>query len=164
METKNKRNFILLGHAHSGKTTLAESLLYFCKAINRKGRVEDGTTVSDYSFDEIERKNSINLSLLFCEYKGARLQFIDTPGYADFCAEMISASRAVDSAVIVVDASSGIEVGTERAWAIAEEMNLPAIIFINKIDKPEVDLNKVIAALKANFSKSCLIIDSLEDP
>jgi len=164
METKNKRNFILLGHAHSGKTTLAESLLYFCKATNRKGRVEDGTTVSDYSFDEIERKNSINLSLLFCEYKGVRLQFIDTPGYADFCAEMTSAARGVDSAVIVVDASSGIEVGTERAWEIAQDLGLPVIIFINKIDKPEVDVKKVIADLKSNFSKSCLIVDSLEDP
>jgi len=164
METKNKRNFILLGHAHSGKTSLAESMLYFCKATTRKGRVEDGTTVSDYSFDEIERKNSINLSLLNCEYKGVRLQMIDTPGYADFYGEVISAVRGVDSAVIVVDASSGIEVGTERAWAIAEEASLPVVIFINKIDKPEVDIKKVVADLKGDFSKSCVIIDSLEDP
>jgi len=164
METKNKRNFILLGHAHSGKTTLAESLLYFCKTTVRKGRVEDGTTVSDYSFDEIERKNSINLSLLYCEYKGTRLQMIDTPGYADFYGEVVSAVRGVDSAVIVVDASSGIEVGTERAWAVAEEAGLPTIIFINKIDKPDVDIGKVIGELKVNFSRSCLVIDSLEDP
>jgi elongation factor G len=164
METKNKRNFILLGHAHSGKTSLAESMLYFCKATNRKGRVEDGTTVSDYSFDEIERKNSINLSLLNCEYKGARLQILDTPGYADFCGEAIAALRGADSAVIVMDASSGIEVGTERAWAMAEEAQLPVIIFINKIDKPEVDVKKLVADLKSTFSKSCVIIDSLEDP
>ena len=115
MDAKNKRNFILLGHAQSGKTTLAESLLFFTKAINRKGRIEDGSTVGDYSFDEIERKNSINLSLLFCDYEGSRIQIVDTPGYADFFGEVIAGLRAVDSAIIVVDATSGIQVGAERA-------------------------------------------------
>src|SRR3989338_5433144 len=103
MDAKNKRNFILLGHAQSGKTTLSESLAFFCHATTRKGNVNTGTTVSDYSFDEIERKNSINLSLLYCDYKGMRIQIIDTPGYADFLGEIISGIRAVDSAVIVVD-------------------------------------------------------------
>jgi len=87
MDAKNKRNFILLGHAQSGKTTLAESILYFTKAINRKGRIEDGSTVGDYSFDEIERKNSINLSLLFCDYEGSRIQIVDTPAMQIFLAK-----------------------------------------------------------------------------
>jgi elongation factor G len=164
MDAKNKRNFILLGHAQSGKTSLAESLLYFCKTTSRKGKIEDGTTVSDYSFDEIERRNSINLSLLFCDYKGNRIQIVDTPGYLDFFGEVISGIRAVDSAVIVIDAFSGIEVGTERAWGLLEENNLPCIIFINKIDKEGADPNKVIADIKERFSKSCAVIDSLEDP
>ncbi|MDO8661673.1 MAG: elongation factor G [Candidatus Omnitrophota bacterium] len=164
MDVKNKRNLILLGHAQSGKTTLAESILYFTKATTRKGKVEDGTTVSDYSFDEIEKKNSINLSLLFCDYQGNRIQIVDTPGYADFFGEVISGLRAVDSALIVVDALSGVQVGTTRAWEMAQEANLPSMIFINKMDKEGADINKVLADLKSNLSKNCVIIQSLEDP
>jgi elongation factor G len=164
MDAKNKRNFVLLGHAQSGKTTLAESILYFSKATTRKGKVEDGTTVSDYSFDEIEKKNSINLSLLFCEYQGNQIQIVDTPGYADFFGEVVAGARAVDSALIVVDATSGVQVGTEHAWEIAEENNLPCMIFINKMDKEGASVNKALADLKSNLSKNCVIIESLEDP
>jgi elongation factor G len=164
MDAKNKRNFILLGHAQSGKTTLAENLLYFCKATPRRGKVGDGTTVSDYSFDEIERKNSINLSLLYCDYKGTRIQMVDTPGYADFFGEVISGMRAVDSAVIVVDAVSGVEVGTERAWQIVEESDLPCIIFINKLDKEDTDAQKVLSDIKNRLSKKAAMIDSLDSP
>jgi elongation factor G len=164
MDAKLKRNFILLGHAQSGKTTLSESIIFFCHATTRKGRIEDGTTVSDYSFDEIERKNSINLSLTFCEHKGVRIQIVDTPGYADFFGEAISGVRAVDSAVIVVDAISGVEVGTERAWGIAEESELPCIIFINKLDKPDTDAQKVLSDIKSRLSKKAALINTLEDP
>lgn len=164
MDAKNKRNFILLGHAQSGKTTLAESLLYFCKATSRKGAVGDGTTVSDYSFDEIERKSSINSGFLFCDYKGVRLQLIDSPGYADFFGEVISGLRAVDAAIIVVDAFSGIEVGTENAWGYLEEAGLPCLLFINKTDKEEVNANNVIKDIKEQLSKRALPIGSLDDP
>jgi len=164
MDVKSKRSFILLGHAQSGKTSLAENILYFCKATNRKGKIEDGTTVSDYSFDEIERKNSINLSLLFCDYKGTRLQIVDTPGYADFFGEVISGVRSVDGAIIMVDATSGIEVGTERAWQISEESSLPCIIFINKLDKPETDVQRILEEIKNRFSKKATTIGSLDDP
>ena len=160
MDAIIKRSIILLGHAQSGKTTLAESLLYFCKSTNRKGKIEDGSTISDYSFDEIEKKHSVNLSLLFCDYKNSRIQIVDTPGYADYFGEVISGIRAVDSAVIVVDASSGVQVGTERAWKIAEEANIPCMIFINKMDKEGIQLNKILADLKSNFSKNCVIIES----
>ncbi len=164
METKNKRNFILLGHAQSGKTILCESLLYFCKAIPRKGKIEDGSTISDYSFDEIERRNSINLSLLYCDYKGHRIQIVDTPGYADFYGEVIQGLRAVDAAVLVVDAASGVQVGTERAWQALEEANLPCVIFINKLDKEDTDAQKTLADIKSGLSKNAAIIDSIEDP
>ncbi len=164
MDAKNKRNFILLGHAQSGKTSLAESLLYFCHSTSRKGAVLDGTTVSDYSFDEIERKSSISSSLLYCDYKGMRMQIIDSPGYADFFGEVISGLRAVDSAILVVDATSGVEVGTERAWQLLEESNLPCMIFVNKIDKEDVDIKNVLTDIKSRFSKNCVIIESLEDP
>jgi len=151
MDVQNKRNFILLGHAQCGKTTLAESLLFFSKATTRKGAVGDGTTVSDYSFDEIERKSSINSSLLYCEYKNQRIQFIDTPGYADFFGEVLSSIRAVDSAIIVVDAFAGVEVGTERAWGLVEEYNLPCMFFINKSDKPDADPAAGLSRLKREF-------------
>ncbi|MFA5144787.1 MAG: elongation factor G [Candidatus Omnitrophota bacterium] len=162
MDIENKRNFILLGHAQSGKTTLSESLLYFCHSTNRKGNTASGTTVSDYSFDEIERKSSINLSLLYCDYKNIRIQIVDTPGYADFFGEVISGVRAVDSAVIVVDANSGVEVGTERAWQILEDFNLPGLIFINKLDKEGVDTGKALADIQDRLSKKAILIDRLD--
>jgi len=162
MNVQNKRNFILLGHAQSGKTTLSEGILYFCKATTRKGTVSDGTTVSDYAFDEIERKNSINSSFLYCNYKDSRIQIIDTPGYADFFGEVISGIRAVDSAVIVVDATAGVEVGTERAWQVLEESNLACIIFINKLDKEGVDVNKVLKEIKDRLSKKAVIVTKPE--
>lgn len=164
MEATEKRSVILLGHAQSGKTTLAEGLLFFCHATSRKGTIADGTTVSDYSFDEIERKNSINLSLLYCDYKGTRIQMVDVPGYADFFGETVAGVRAVDSAVIVVDAHAGIEVGTERAWQIAEEHNLPGLFFLSKTDKTEVDLPKVIGDIQKSFAKSAMVIKSPDDP
>jgi len=164
MDTHNKRNFILLGHAQSGKTTLAESVLYFCKTTTRRGSVAEGNTVSDYSFDEIERKSSINASLLFCDYKGHRIQIIDAPGYADFFGEAIAGVRAVDSAVVVVDASAGVEVGTERAWQLVEESGLPCIIFINKVDKEDVDIKKVLQDIKERLSKNAIMVDSLDAP
>jgi elongation factor G len=164
MQVNQKRNFILLGHAQSGKTTLAEALLYFTKATTRKGTVAEGNTVSDYSSDEIERKSSINSSVLYCDYQGNRIQMIDAPGYLDFFGEVIAGVRGVDSAVIVVDASSGVEVGTERAWQMLEEVGLPCIIFINKIDKADTDPNKVLADIQNILSKRAVKIDSLDNP
>ncbi|MFH1889043.1 MAG: elongation factor G [Candidatus Omnitrophota bacterium] len=164
MDVHNKRNLILLGHAQSGKTTLSESLLYFAKTTTRKGAVSDGTTISDYGFDEIERKSSINSGIIFCDYKGSRIQIIDAPGYADFLGEVISGLRAVDAAVIVVDASGGVEVGTERAWALLEEAGLPCIVFINKLDKEGADAVNVLSDIKERFSDRALAITSLDDP
>ena len=181
MDAKNKRSIILLGHAQSGKTTLAESMLFFCKATSRKGAIADGTTVSDYSSDEIERKSSVNTSLLFCDYsaagarlpdgqgfasggKGCRIQIVDVPGYADFFGEVLSGIRAVDGAILVVDASSGVEVGTERAWQILEEYNLPCVIFINKIDKADIDTDRVLENIQERLSPKAVVINSVEDP
>jgi elongation factor G len=164
MEPKNKRNFILLGHAQSGKTSLSEALLYFCKATGRRGAVADGTTVSDYSFDEIQRKSSINASFLFCDYKNHRIQMVDSPGYADFVGEVIAGLRAVDSGIIVVDAASGVEVGTERAWQFLEEAGLPCLIFINKTDKEDADVSKAILEIKERLSKAAVKVDAMDAP
>ncbi|MFA5116082.1 MAG: elongation factor G [Candidatus Omnitrophota bacterium] len=159
-----KINFLLAGHAQSGKTTLAESLLSLCGATSRKGVVLEGTTVSDYSSDEIERKISINASMLFCNYQGTRVQMIDAPGYLDFYGEVISSARAVDNAVIVVDAVNGVEVGTEKVWDLLEESQIPRIIFINKMDKEGADLDKALSDIKSSLSKHAIIIKSLDDP
>lgn len=164
MDVQDKRNCILLGHAQSGKTTLIESILYFSKATSRHGSIADGTTVSDYGFDEIERKSSINASFLFCDYKGARIQFVDAPGYADFFGEVLAGIRAVDSGIIVVDATSGVEVGTERAWQLLEEVGAPCIIFINKLDKEDADAQKTLSNIQSALSKRAITIASLDDP
>jgi elongation factor G len=164
MDAAHKINFILLGHAQSGKTTLGEALLYLCKATNRRGSVNDGTTLSDYSFDEIERKSSISSGFLYCDYKDYRIQIIDAPGYADFFGEVLAGVRGVDSAVIVIDALAGVEVGTERAWQILEEAGLPCLIFINKTDKEGVDLSNALSDIKERLSKKAMKVNPLEDP
>ncbi|MFH1396933.1 MAG: elongation factor G [Candidatus Omnitrophota bacterium] len=163
MDAQNKRNLILLGHAQSGKTSLAENLLFKCGAISRKGTVLEGNTASDYNFDEIERKSSINASFLNCNYQGTQIQIVDTPGYADFYGDVLSCVRGVDNAVIVVDAFSGVEVGTERAWALAEENNLPRIIFVNKIDKENLDLNKLVKDIKDILSSKAVVLSTAKE-
>ena len=133
----------------------SESLLFRCGVTTRKGSIAEGNTVSDYSWDEIEKKSSINASLLFCNYQDLRIQIIDAPGYADFFGEVLSGIRAVDNAILVVDATSGVEVGTEKAWSLLEESRLPRIIFVNKIDKEGVasDLSLILDSkyLKKNL-------------
>lgn len=151
-----KRIFVLCGHAQSGKTSLAEMFLFKSGAVNRLGRVDDGTSTSDYEDDEKERKSSINLSVLNAEYKDNFLQFIDVPGYLDFIGELISASRAVDFAVIVVDAAGGVEVGTEKAWEIIKRENFPCLIFVNKLDKENTSFEKTVEDIRSNLSKNAV--------
>ncbi|MCK9594053.1 MAG: GTP-binding protein, partial [Candidatus Omnitrophica bacterium] len=124
MDAKNKRSLILLGHAQSGKTSLAESLLFRCGATSRKGVIAEGNTVSDYNWDEIERKSSISASFMYCDYQNTRIQIVDTPGFSDFYSEVLSGVRAVDNAIVVIDAAAGVDVGTEKAWALLEDIGL----------------------------------------
>ena len=159
MDAKNKRSIILLGHSQSGKTTLAENILYRCKATSRKGSVAEGNTVSDYGWDEIERKISINDSFMFCNFQDTRIQIIDSPGYIDFYGEVIAGIRAVDNAVVVIDAVEGVQLGTEKAWDLAEELAMPRIIFVNKSDNEGIDRNKVIADIKTALSKKAIALD-----
>ena len=158
MSVQNKRNIILLGHAQSGKTSLSESIIFRCGATTRKGSVMEGNTISDYNWDEIERKSSISSSLLFCNSNDSLIQLIDTPGYADFYGEVISAIRAVDNAILVVDATSGVEVGTEKAWGMLQELKMPRIIFVNKLDKEGADVNKAVTDIKSALSKKAVLI------
>ncbi|MBI9014449.1 MAG: elongation factor G [Clostridiales bacterium] len=149
----NIRNIALLGHGNSGKTTLTEAILYQLKLTKRMGKVEEGTTVSDYDKAEISRGFSIGTSVIPVEWNNSKYNIIDTPGYFDFVGETFSSLRVAGSAVIVVDASSGIEVGTEKAWRYCEDRKMPRLIFINKMDKENIDYVKVIRELKDTFGK-----------
>lgn len=157
-KTEDIRNIVLMGHGGTGKTTLAESMLFASGAINRFGRVEDGTTTSDYDPDENKRKISINLSLLPCEWKGKKINVIDAPGYADFTGEVKAAVRATDATVIVVCASSGVEVGTERSWAYADEASLPRAVLIDRMDRENADFFQSLAQLQSQFGKGCVAL------
>jgi len=157
--TDRMRNVVLLSHSGAGKTSLAEAVLYNAKAITRLGKVDQGNTTSDYDPDEVKRKISIYLSLLPCEWQGFKVNTIDTPGYADFIAEVEAAVRIADGAIIVVCAASGVEVGTELVWSYAEEQKIPRLIFVNKIDRENADFFKALEELRANFGKRCFPIE-----
>ena len=150
---QNIRNVCLLGHSGSGKTALAESLLYMTGAIERMGRVADGNTVCDYDPEETRRQISISTAIAPLEYKGCRINVLDTPGAFDFSGEVIEALRAADAAVIVCSAKDGISVGLEKAWKFCEERNMPRFIYISKTDEENSDYNETFNALRERFGK-----------
>jgi len=150
------RNVVLLSHQGAGKTSLAEFMLFATGAIQRLGSVEDGTATSDYDQLEVERHMGINLSLLPFEWKGMKLNLIDTPGYADFVAEVGSGLRVTEGAIVVVCAASGVEVGTEQMWDDAEKANLPRLIFVNKMDRDNADFLSTLERIQAKLSPKCL--------
>jgi len=145
------RNVALVGHSGAGKTTLAEALLYRAGNVSRLGRVEDGNTVTDFDPEEHERGHSLSLALAPVEWNDHKINIIDTPGYADFVADVYAALHVADLAVFVVSAVDGVEVGTERAWRIAEDLGVPSMIFINKLDKEEASFDDTLAALQDRF-------------
>lgn len=147
------RNLVLVGHSSAGKTSLAEALLYNTGAVNRLGKVDDTTSISDYDPEEQRRKISINTALIPCEFDGYKLNVLDTPGYIDFAGEVKCALRVADLAIIVVDAVSGIEVGTELVWQYADELKIPRLFFINKVDRENADFDRVLAQLRERFGK-----------
>ncbi|MCK6565790.1 MAG: elongation factor G, partial [Dehalococcoidia bacterium] len=144
--TEDIRNVVLMGHGSVGKTLLGESALFVSGAITRMGSVEEANTVSDYDDDEHKRKFSLNLALLPVEWEGKKINLIDTPGYADFVSEVICGAQAADLALVVVDAVSGPEVGTDRAWQIAERLKLPRLIVVNRMDRENASFASVLAA------------------
>ncbi len=157
-DTGSLRNVALIGHGGTGKTSLAEAMLFESGAVNRLGKVEEGTTTSDFDPDELKRRMSVNVSILPCEWKGNKLNVIDTPGYADFVGEAMSGLRAADAALITVDASAGVQVGTEAAWGHVEAAGAPRAFFVGRIDRENADFFKTLAQLQEVFGNRCVAL------
>ena len=157
-DAKDIRNLVFLGHSGCGKTSLVEALLFSGGAIPRMGSVNEGNTVSDYNDDEKERKCSISSSLATFTSGGKKINMIDTPGYTDFVGEMIGALRAADTSVVVVNATGGVEIGTERAQRMSGEKGVPSIFFINKLDKEHADFSRCVDAIIRKFRKNCVVV------
>jgi elongation factor G len=145
------RNVALVGHGHSGKTTLTEALLFVSGAIKRMGRVEDGNTVSDFDPEEQKRTISVSLTLAPFEWEGHKVNVLDTPGYADFVTDVAAALRVADLAVFVVSAVEGVEVQTEAVWRLAEARGMPRTIFVNKLDRERASFTRTLDQLKDRF-------------
>ncbi|QSZ27191.1 elongation factor G [Aceticella autotrophica] len=152
-KTNDIRNVCFVSHGGAGKTTLSEALLFNTKTIDRMGRIEEGTTVSDYDPEEIERQFSVSTSLIPIEWKNCKINVLDTPGYFDFLGEVLSGLRAADSAVLMVCGTSGVEVGTEKAFSLISKDRIPSLIYINKMDRENADFYKVMEELRDKFGK-----------
>ena len=151
--TERIRNFALLSHSGAGKTILAEAMLHAAGATTRMGAVEDGTTVADYEPEEHKRTTSVNTAIVNVPWSEHKLNVIDTPGYADYRGEVASGVRVADAAVILVAAQAGIEVGTGQMWNLAEERDMPRIVYISKLDRENADYSNVVAALQERFGR-----------
>ncbi len=153
-KTRDIRNVCLMAHGNAGKTTMCESLLHKAGAIDRRGRITEGNTVSDYDPEETKRKISISTSVAPLEWNNVKINIVDTPGYSDFVGEMIEGVRVCGSAVIMVSGKSGVSAGTEKAWKMAKEKDIPVIFFVNKLDDPKANFTRVVGELKETFGKS----------
>ncbi|HEY7039682.1 MAG TPA: elongation factor G [Methylomirabilota bacterium] len=148
LDTGKIRNVAFVGHGGVGKTSLVEAILFSCGATTRLGRVDDGTTTTDFDPDEIKRKISLNTAVAFCDHQGHRLNLIDTPGYGDFVADARAGLRVASAAVVVVDAVAGVQVQTEKVWKFANEYNLPRAIVINRLDRERADFFRALESLQ----------------
>ena len=148
---QNIRNVCLVGHSGSGKTALAESLLFMTNAVSRMGKSADGNTVCDFDPEEIRRQISISTAIAPIEYKGCKINLLDTPGAFDFSGEVMEALRAADAAIIVCSAKDGISVGFEKVWKYCEERNMPRFIYISKTDEENSDYNATFNALRERY-------------
>lgn len=147
------RNVCLMGHGGAGKTTLAEAMLFNTGALDRFGKVVDGTTTTDYDPEEIKRKISISTAMAPCEWKDYKINVLDTPGYFDFVGEVKQAIRVSDSAIVLVSGKSGVSVGTEKSWAYAKEQGIPMMFFVSKIEEENADFFRVYDQLVNTFGK-----------
>ncbi len=145
------RNVALISHVGAGKTSLVDAALYDSGAVTRQGKVDDGTSISDYDPDELKRHMSLNVKVLPVEWKDHKINFIDTPGYADFVGEVKAGLRVADAALVVVTAEKGVEVGTELTWQYADERQLPRMVFVNKLDRENTSFDQALESLRKQF-------------
>ncbi len=150
-ETKNIRNVVLLGHSGSGKTTFAETMLFEAGEINRRGTVEEGNTVSDHTELEKERGGSIFSTLMHVQWKDSKINILDTPGLDDFVGEVISSMKVGSTGVIMLNAKSGVEVGTELIWDYLDTFHAPAIFVINQMDHEKADFDATLEQALLRF-------------
>ena len=148
------RNIALVGHNDTGKTTLVSQLLFDAGVTTRLGRIEDGTTTTDFDQDEIERKHSISAAVAYAEWKDTKINLLDTPGFGIFLMESRSALRVADSAAVVVSGVTGVEVTTEKVWKFADESELPRLVIINKMDRERASFSRTLEALQKKFGKN----------
>src|ERR1041385_538501 len=152
------RNVAVVGHNDTGKTTLVSQLLFNAGATTRLGKIEDGTTTTDFDPDEIDRKHSISAAVAYVEWKNTKINLLDTPGFGIFVMEAKGALRVADSAAVVVSAVTGVEVTTERVWKFAEEYELPRMVIMNKMDRERASFGRTLDALQKKFGKEIVPI------
>ena len=163
-ETKNIRNICFMGHGNSGKTSLAESMLFTTGAIDRMGKVTDGNTVCDYDAEEIKRQITIATSVAPVNFGGCKINVLDCPGYFDFVGDVLAAIRVVETGIIFCSAKDGITVGAERSWKYLKAAGVPAMFYISKIDEEHGDYYAVLSALKDKYGASiCPVMIPMSD-
>ncbi len=157
-DAQNLRNVALVGHSGAGKTQLVSTLLFDAGAVTRFGQVDDGTSVTDYDDEEIARKHTLSASLAYAEWNKTKINFIDTPGMANFLSDARAALRVVDAAVVIVDAVSGAQVSTEKVWAIADELSLPRLVVLNRLDRERASMDRALESLRGVFGRTVIPI------
>jgi elongation factor G len=153
------RNVAFVGHGASGKTSLVDALAWVSGSSRRHGGIKDGTTLTDYSPDEIARQHSINLALGYAEWMDTKINLIDTPGYLDYFGEVVTGLHAADAAVVVVSGTGGVEVGTERAWEVLDQLHLPRVLFVSLMDKEHADFERVFADVQAHLTPKVVPVE-----
>ena len=157
-DAQSLRNVALVGHSGAGKTQLLSALLFDAGAVNRLGRVDEGTTVTDYDEEEISRKHTLSASLAYVEWNRTKINFIDTPGMANFLSDARAALRVSDAALVVVDAVSGVQVSTEKVWGFAAEMETPRLVVLNRLDRERASLTRALESLRGVFGRTVIPI------
>ena len=157
-DAQSLRNVALVGHSGAGKTQLLSTLLFDAGAVNRLGRVDEGTTVTDFDEEEIARKHTLSASLAYVEWNKNKVNFIDTPGMANFLSDARAALRVADAALVVVDAVSGVQVSTEKVWAVAEELSTPRLVILNRLDRERASMSRALESLRGVFGRTVIPI------
>src|SRR5436853_4424145 len=152
------RNVALVGHSGSGKTQLASAILSLSNMVNRFGKVDDGTTVTDYDEEEIARKHTLSAALAYAEWNRQKINVIDTPGIGNFLSEARAALHVADAALVVVDAVGGVMVQTEKVWQAADELSLPRLVVLNRIDRERASLDRTLTSLRELCSRAIIPI------